>query len=168
MENRELGRTERRQSDVFMRNKVTGNDGEIGNLDGVFLKFENIPVRRVVNSGGRNEEMIGAEGAVPIWVVVSEFSNDARQRARGGVWGERDEEEVGLGGISGEKWAAEEGVVEERRRGVGEIEGLRRGVNENLEIRKHVLVILEKCGGGEVRGRRGGGEKWEEDEEDGE
>lgn len=153
MEERERRSAGRRQRDVLVRDKKARNDGENGDLDGILLQLENIPVGRVVNSVGREEEMIGAEGSVPVGVVGPELSDDTRQRARGGVGGEGDEEEVGFVGVLREKGAAAEGIVEERSGGVGKFKRFRRGVDEDFQSCQHILVVLEKGGWGEVGGR---------------
>lgn len=147
-----------------MRDEVAGNDGEDRNLDGILLQLENIPVGGVVDPFGRDEEVIGAEGSVPVGVVSPELPDDTPHPARGRVGGERDEEEVGFVGILSEKGAAAEGIVEEGGGGIGEFESLRRGVDENLESLQHVLVILGNRGWGEEGRGGGGGGRWKEEE----
>lgn len=86
-----------------MRDEVARNNREARYLDITLLQLEDIPAGGIVDSIGRDREMISAKGLVLVGEVSLELSDDTRHPAPGGVKGKGNEEEVDIVGISGEE-----------------------------------------------------------------
>lgn len=128
----------------------------------------------MADAGAGEEEVVGAEAAVPEGEVGPEGLDEAGEGAGREAGREGDVEEVGLVGVVGDELGVEEGGVEQGFGRGGEGEGRRWGVDVDFESGEHAVVVGEEDGGGgEVRGvlegfgvDGGGGEEREEEEEE--
>lgn len=155
-----------------MGDKGTRGGRKTGDLNGVFLQFDDVSTGGVTQPTAGEIKVVSTKGAVPKRVGSADALNYSRQRARG-LRREGEEEEVGLLWVPrDEVGGAVEGGAEEREwRSEGDDVLLRAWwVDEDLEVSEHLLVVGEEGGGGEVRGGLYGGvylwQRREEEEEE--
>jgi len=131
-----------------MGDKVTRGCRKTGDLNGVFLQFDDVSNGGVPHPTAGEIKVVSTKGAIPERVGSTDALDYTRQRARG-LRGEGEEEEVSLLRVQrDEVGGVVEGGVEERQwRSEGDDVVFRVWwVDEDLEVCEHLLVVREEGG----------------------